>query len=157
MLLAHRYWRRKGVALDLVIVNTQPATYLQDLQDRLLSIVNTWSDQMWIDKMGGVFLRRKNMIPEPVYELLMAVAPLVVYADAQELTEERFQVADEKYAAMLAVELWKPKDDSSLAQSVTRSFSTMDLIAAVRSEQIAGRSSENCEGGDGGGGTHAAG
>ena len=39
LLRVHHYWRLKGLACDLVILNLHPATYLQELHDELLATV----------------------------------------------------------------------------------------------------------------------
>ena len=33
LLAAHRYWRRRGMMVDLVVLNTQPTSYLRELRD----------------------------------------------------------------------------------------------------------------------------
>ena len=33
---AHHYWRRRGMTVDLVVLNAQPSSYLQELQDRIM-------------------------------------------------------------------------------------------------------------------------
>ena len=41
LLHAHEYWRIKGLAVDLVILNERGASYVQDLQDALEALVRT--------------------------------------------------------------------------------------------------------------------
>src|SRR5208283_4969814 len=49
LLAAHHYWRRKGLAVDLVLLNTYPPTYLQELQDALLTTVMGSSEGSLLD------------------------------------------------------------------------------------------------------------
>ena len=39
LLQAHHYWRLKGLTADLVLLNTYPPTYLQELNDELQQAV----------------------------------------------------------------------------------------------------------------------
>ena len=41
LLRAHEYWRLKGLAVDLVILNERGASYVQDLQIALETLVRT--------------------------------------------------------------------------------------------------------------------
>ena len=143
LLLAHRYWRRRGVQIDLVILNSQPPTYLEDLQDHLMSLVHTWSDMTFIDKNGGVFLRRKSLVSEPLFQLLQAISRIVYFAEDQEIKELQLRsLEDNSYVAILAVDPWTPHSSglsrsfssSDLSSPLQHSFS-VDLISAVRHEQ----------------------
>ena len=44
LLAAHRYWRRRGMMVDLVVLNAHPPTYLQDLADRITAAVYAIAD-----------------------------------------------------------------------------------------------------------------
>ena len=61
----HHYWRLKGLAVDLVLLNTYPPTYLQELQDALLTTVMGSSEGSMLDKPGGVFIRRPAICCQP--------------------------------------------------------------------------------------------
>jgi len=95
LLKGHLYWRQKGITIDVVIVNTQPPTYLQDLQNDILNILQGYS--RYIDKPGGVFLRRKDMLPPENYRLLLATARVHVHCTAKGLTMQQFDLEDDSY------------------------------------------------------------
>ncbi len=80
LLKAHEYLRLKGLTFDLVILNEHPASYLQELQHQLQQIVDTSPDQPWIDKPGGVFLRRADLMGPADQVLLRAAARAVMDA-----------------------------------------------------------------------------
>ncbi len=80
LLKAHEYLRLKGLAFDLVILNEHPASYLQELQHLLQQLVDTSPAQPWIDKPGGVFLRRSDLMPPEDQLLLRAAARAVMNA-----------------------------------------------------------------------------
>jgi cyclic beta-1,2-glucan synthetase len=78
LIRAHEYLRRKGLAFDFVILNEHPASYLQELQHQLQSLVDSSPEGPWIDKPGGVFLRRADLMPEEDRTLLRAAARAVM-------------------------------------------------------------------------------
>jgi cyclic beta-1,2-glucan synthetase len=81
LLTAHKYWRMKGVTADLVIVNTNEPSYIQDLNDQIVSIVRSSSEGGFIDRPGGVFVRRTDtMAPEDV-AMLHATARVTIVCD----------------------------------------------------------------------------
>ena len=80
LLKAHEYLRLKGLQFDLVILNEHPTSYLQDLQDELQRLVESGPEQAWVDKPGGVFLRRADLMPREDQLLLRAAARAVMDA-----------------------------------------------------------------------------
>ncbi|MGV8084131.1 MAG: GH36-type glycosyl hydrolase domain-containing protein [Coriobacteriia bacterium] len=81
-LLAHQYWRHKGLVADLVIVNKRPSGYADDLDDRLRMLVRTGHALQLLDKPGGVFLRRADQMHPDVLTLLISVARATLEGDA---------------------------------------------------------------------------
>ncbi len=81
LLSAHYYWRLHGLGVDLVILNTMPPTYLQELTDQLLSTVRGSTEAGQIDQPGGVFIRRQDLLQPDDVALLRAVARAIVVCD----------------------------------------------------------------------------
>ncbi|HET6498752.1 MAG TPA: glucoamylase family protein, partial [Coriobacteriia bacterium] len=77
-LLAHQYWRHKGLVSDLVVLNTRPTAYSGELDDRLRLLVRTGHALQLADKPGGVFLRRADQMHPDVLNLLESVARAVL-------------------------------------------------------------------------------
>lgn len=77
-LLAHQYWRHKGLVSDLVVLNTRPTAYSDELDDRLRLLVRTGHALQLVDKPGGVFLRRADQMHPDVLNLLETVARAVL-------------------------------------------------------------------------------
>ena len=77
LLKAHEYLRIKGLPFDLVVLNEHPTSYFQELQDELLRAIESGPEQAWVDKPGGVFLRRADLMP-PEDQLLFRAAARVV-------------------------------------------------------------------------------
>ena len=91
LLRCHEYLRLKGLAFDLVILNDHPPTYIQSLQDELQRLVRMSGSQALVDKPGGVFIRRADLMPEPDRILLHAVARVVIVAERGPLAEQLVQ------------------------------------------------------------------
>ena len=78
LLKAHEYLRGKGMAFDLVVLNAHATTYRMDLQDAVQQMVESGPEQAWIDRPGGVFLRRTDLMPAEDQLLLRATARAVM-------------------------------------------------------------------------------
>ncbi|MGK2953721.1 MAG: GH36-type glycosyl hydrolase domain-containing protein, partial [Thiobacillus sp.] len=88
VLQAHAYWRMKGVAVDLVIVNEDFSGYRAVLQDLIMGLINAGPEAQVIDKPGGVFVRRAEEISENERVLLQTVARIVFSDTAETLIEQ---------------------------------------------------------------------
>jgi cyclic beta-1,2-glucan synthetase len=80
-LLAHQYWRHKGLTADLVVLNTRPSGYADELDDRLRLLVRTGHALQLLDKPGGVYLRRTDQMHPDVLNLLLSVARATLDGD----------------------------------------------------------------------------
>lgn len=80
-LLAHQYWRHKGLVADLVVLNTRPSAYSEELDSRLKLLVRTGHALQLMDKPGGVFLRRADQMHPDVLNLLLTVARATLEGD----------------------------------------------------------------------------
>ncbi len=80
-LLAHQYWRHKGLLVDLVVLNTKPSGYSDELDDRLRMLMRTGHALQLLDKPGGVFLRRADQMHPDVLNLLVSAARAVLEGD----------------------------------------------------------------------------
>ena len=86
-LQAHAYWRMKGLAADLVIVNEDFSGYRAVLHDQIIGLINAGPDAQIIDKPGGVFVRRAEELTEDERVLLQTVARIVFSDSAETLIE----------------------------------------------------------------------
>jgi cyclic beta-1,2-glucan synthetase len=100
LLRAHEYWRLKGLAVDLVILNERTTSYLQDLQAALMALVRTSQSGERHPQAthGNVFILRGDLVSPSDRDLLQTAARAVLLsrhgtlAD-QVLRAERFEVA----------------------------------------------------------------
>jgi cellobiose phosphorylase len=87
-LQAHAYWRMKGLASDLVIINEDFSGYRAVLHDRIIGLINTGSEANSIDKPGGVFVRRAEELSEEDRILFQTVARVVFTDTAETLIKQ---------------------------------------------------------------------
>ncbi|HET6344065.1 MAG TPA: glycosyl transferase, partial [Myxococcota bacterium] len=81
VLRAREYWRLKGHAVDLVILNERGASYVQDLQVALEMLVRTSRSRTHLGaerEVGGIFVLRSDLISGETRALLLAVARVVL-------------------------------------------------------------------------------
>lgn len=88
VLQAHAYWRMKGLAADLVIVNQDFSGYRAELQDRIVGLINMGPEAQVIDKPGGIFVRRAEELSEDERVLLQTVARIVFSDTTETLIEQ---------------------------------------------------------------------
>ena len=85
---AHAYWRMKGLSSDLVILNEDYSGYRTVLHDEIIDLINTGPDAEFLDKPGGVFVRRTDELSEEDRVLLQSVARVVLTDTAGTLVEQ---------------------------------------------------------------------
>ena len=80
LLRAREYWRLKGLMVDLVILNERGASYVQDLQVTLETLVRTHRSRTHFGADGdrGIFVLRSDLISAETRALLLAVARVVL-------------------------------------------------------------------------------
>lgn len=93
LLAAHSYWRRHGMTVDLVVLNTQTSGYLQELGDRISAILFSAGDSELLDRAGGVFVRRRALLDEADLLMLRATARVHVHCDGRALRHVTAQAA----------------------------------------------------------------
>ena len=87
-LQAHAYWRMKGLAADLVIVNEDFSGYRAILHDQIMGLINAGPDAQIIDKPGGIFVRRAEELTEDERVLFQTVARIVFSDTSETLVEQ---------------------------------------------------------------------
>ncbi len=81
VLRAREYWRLKGLVVDVVILNERGASYVQDLQIALETLVRTSRSRTHLGaegEPGGIFVLRSDLISAETRGLLLAVARVVL-------------------------------------------------------------------------------
>jgi cyclic beta-1,2-glucan synthetase len=80
LLRAHEYWRLKGLAVDLVILNEKATSYPQDLQGALEALVRTSQSAVRHEDAtrGNVFILRADLVSATDHDLLRTAARAVL-------------------------------------------------------------------------------
>lgn len=86
LLVAHRFWSRRALTVDLVIINASGHDYLQELRDAITEAVISTNDAALIDKPGGVFVRRLDAFSTVDYLMLSATSRVQLTCDGRSLT-----------------------------------------------------------------------
>ena len=91
LLRAREYWRLKGLVVDLVILNERGASYVQDLQIALETLVRTSRSTTHLGTEhdpGGIFVLRSDLISVETRALLLAVARVVLLSRRGDLADQ---------------------------------------------------------------------
>ncbi|MDA8220807.1 MAG: glycosyl transferase family 36 [Desulfitobacterium hafniense] len=88
VLLAHEYWRLRGLKVDLLILNDFVGSYEQPLTEALRHLVFASSDRDFMDRPGGVFIRSSNIMPLEDKILFSTVARISLKADGGNLAKQ---------------------------------------------------------------------
>ncbi len=75
---AHAYWRRKGLAVDLVIWNEEQAGYRQRLHEQIMGLIAAGVEAHVFDRPGGIFVRSAEQIANEDRILLQSVARAIL-------------------------------------------------------------------------------
>ncbi|MDO9021848.1 MAG: glucoamylase family protein [Myxococcales bacterium] len=85
---AHEYWRMRGLTVDLVVLNEHPPSYLQAFHDQLVGVVRSGPSAFLVDRPGGIFVRRADIMPAEDQTLLIAAARAVLSGSRGTLAEQ---------------------------------------------------------------------
>jgi len=88
---AHQYWRMKQLAVDLVIVNERPSSYVQELQASLEALVRANQLRPSLDgvgTLGSVFVLRGDIVPVEARNLLQSAARVVLLSRRGSLLQQ---------------------------------------------------------------------
>ena len=105
LLRAHEYWRMKQLAVDLVIVNERPSSYVQDLQAALEAALRANPSRPFPDgdgARGGVFLLRADMASVEARNLLQSAARVVLLSRRGSLARQIKRLEKSAQAAIPA-------------------------------------------------------
>src|SRR5260221_451667 len=62
VLQAQEYWRLKGLRADVVIVNEDPSSYLDEMHEQLTALLDNGPWRTWKHRSGGAYLLRTDRI-----------------------------------------------------------------------------------------------
>lgn len=88
VLQAHRYWRRRGLQIDVVILNRQGTNYGQPVQSFVQRLISRAKSNQWLNRRGGLFVLREDQLGEADLILLHTTARVVLDSTAGTLAEQ---------------------------------------------------------------------
>lgn len=87
-LLAHAFWRFRGLKADVVILNKEKTSYEQPLNEHLLRLTQTYAQYSGLNINGGIFLFDADKLPREDVTLLYTVAHAVLIAERGTLSQQ---------------------------------------------------------------------
>lgn len=112
LLLAHSFWRLRGLKVDLIILNEEEVGYRQPIQEHLHHLIQACAYRDEIDVSGGVFLRNSNLIPEDEYNLILTVARAVLVAARGSLRQQLVSPKPKSYPKLFKAERYANDEPS---------------------------------------------
>ncbi|HEX6034851.1 MAG TPA: hypothetical protein VFY83_10470, partial [Anaerolineales bacterium] len=88
VVLAHTYWRKRGLMIDLVIFSQRETSYEQDFRNRIYRLLERTASESWLNDRGGIFLLQEDQMSEAEQTLLMTVARVVLDGEAGPLERQ---------------------------------------------------------------------
>jgi cyclic beta-1,2-glucan synthetase len=85
VLQAQEYWRLKGLSADVVIINEDPSSYLDEIHGHLTALLDNGPWRSWKQRSGGAYLLRADLIARADRVLIEAVARAVLAGDRGDL------------------------------------------------------------------------
>jgi len=104
-LQAQEYWRLKGLRADLVILNEHPVGYLDEVHSALTALLEEGPWGAWKHRPGGVYLLRRDRMPEAELLLLATVARAILADDRGGLAQQ-LDRPDPPWTEAAAPEAW---------------------------------------------------
>ena len=105
LLQAHEYWRMKQLPVDLVILNDRQASYVQELQIAIETLIRASRSAPLPETArprGRVFLLRADLISAETKHLLASVARVVLSAQRGRLLEQLERIVEPAASASAA-------------------------------------------------------
>ncbi|HSJ88151.1 MAG TPA: glucoamylase family protein [Anaerolineales bacterium] len=79
---AYTYWRRRGLMIDVVVLNRRATGYDDDLQGKIQRTIARTGNVDRINKRGGIFILREDQMSEQERILLQTTARVVLDSEA---------------------------------------------------------------------------
>jgi cyclic beta-1,2-glucan synthetase len=111
---AHHYWRRRGMVVDLVVLNLQPSLYLQELTHEITAGLFGSSDSGMLDRPGGVFMLRRDLLTPETLLMLRTTARVHVQCDGRLLDRTVLEATKLEARAAHALEARAPQSAADM-------------------------------------------
>jgi cyclic beta-1,2-glucan synthetase len=88
LLRAHIYWRRRGLRIDLVILNQLEIGYTENLSSQVYRLIERMRSGDWLKRRGGIFILREKQMNMDDVVLLKTAARAVHGGDRGSLEQQ---------------------------------------------------------------------
>jgi cyclic beta-1,2-glucan synthetase len=85
---AYTYWRRRGLMIDVVILNQRESGYDEGLQGRIYRSIRRSGNNERINQRGGIFVLREDQMNEKERLLMLTSARVILKAEAGSMEEQ---------------------------------------------------------------------
>lgn len=110
LLQAHGYWRRRGLLIDLVILNSEETHYGQALQSFIHRLIERMESTGWINQRGGIYILREDQLGEADPILLRSVARVFLEGAHGPLAEQLAGLLEQPTRLPLFEPLHRPEE-----------------------------------------------
>lgn len=121
----HKYWRSKGLRIDLIIFNNEEISYDQPIQKEILDSINILYDEEIINKPGGIFIYNKSTMGKETKEFLMGIASFYVNNEKSDIFRKETQtnshefINKNNYDFLEGVNYTKEREESEKIYDIT--------------------------------------
>jgi cyclic beta-1,2-glucan synthetase len=113
LILAHEYFRLKRLAVDVVILNERASSYIQDLQEALLTAARVSQNRTQVLQHGGpgrVFVLRGDLVSDQTRSTLLGAARAVLIGRRGTLAEQLKRLGTVRTTTAQPVRARRPGD-----------------------------------------------
>jgi cyclic beta-1,2-glucan synthetase len=114
-LLAHAFWRIRGLRSDFLILTEESTAYERPLEEQIRRLIQMFSIHSIADQPGGVYLRSTDQIPKEDLDLLFSIARIHLIAARGSLLQQLTQSETKPASLPPALEITRyyPEEPSS--------------------------------------------
>ncbi|MGD2159235.1 MAG: hypothetical protein PVG32_20330, partial [Anaerolineales bacterium] len=120
LLQAHDYWRKRGIKIDLVILNLQDTGYSQELHNRLHQLLARRGDDIWLNRRAGIFVLRADQMDNTQRVLLETTARVLLDAHQSGLMDQLRPLQRQPTRLPSFTSTLYPPDDEQLVPPLER-------------------------------------
>ncbi len=84
----HSYWRRRGLEIDLVLLDREQSGYGEGMQSVIYRVLRQLEADSRLNQRGGIFVLKEDRLPPADRRLLLAAARVVLDGDGGPLAQQ---------------------------------------------------------------------
>lgn len=88
LVMAHAFWRLKGLNVEMLILNEDTSVYRQPLHNEIVNLISAGIEAPLLEKPGGIFVRNVEQVRQEDMILLQSVAHILFSDEKGTLAEQ---------------------------------------------------------------------